>query len=109
MLYSIWIRSSSARRTAGSVMVSRWGHSAFRVPFNDSIQAWSVGVEGLPKCWAIATMAMNRRVCVAIICDRLSDTASRIGGHRRRGRGRPVRTRPGQGPGRGALRFPGRW
>ena len=49
VLYSTWIRSSSARRTAGSVIASRWGHSAFRVPFNDSIQAWSVGVDGLPQ------------------------------------------------------------
>ena len=50
-----------------------------RVPFNDSIQAWSVGVDGLPKCCAMATMAMNWRVPVAIIWEPLSDTASRIG------------------------------
>jgi hypothetical protein len=61
VLYSTWIRSSSALRTAGSVTASRWGYSAFRVPFNDSIHAWSVGVDGLPKCCAIAIRAMNRR------------------------------------------------
>ena len=39
VLYSVWMRSSSARRTAWSVIAIRWGHSAFRVPFNDSIHA----------------------------------------------------------------------
>ena len=53
--------------TAGSVMASRWGHSALSVPPRDLIQAWSVGVAGRPKCLVMATMAMNRRVLVAII------------------------------------------
>lgn len=52
---------------AGSVMASRWGHWALSVPLRDSIQAWSVGVAGRPKCCAMATMAMNRRVLEAII------------------------------------------
>jgi hypothetical protein len=30
-------------------MAFRCGHSAFRVPLRDSIQAWSVGVEGAPE------------------------------------------------------------
>ena len=35
-----------------------------------------MGVAGRPKCWAMATMAMNLRVLAAIICDPLSETAS---------------------------------
>jgi hypothetical protein len=35
-----------------------------------SIQAWSVGVPGRPKCWAIAHIAMNSRVEPAVICVR---------------------------------------
>ncbi|MFC5040211.1 hypothetical protein [Ornithinimicrobium kibberense] len=50
-----------------------------RVPLRDSIQAWSVGVAGRPKCWAMATMAMNLRVWPAIICEPLSETASSSG------------------------------
>src|SRR5947199_2793767 len=38
-----------------------------------------VGVPGLPKCWAMAHMAMNSRVEPDVICGRLSETASRMG------------------------------
>lgn len=57
----------------------RWGHSVLTVPFSDSTQAWSVGVDWRPKCWAMANMAMNLRVFTEIICEPLSETASRIG------------------------------
>src|SRR5215217_9092615 len=40
-------------------MVSRWGRSALTWPNSDSIQAWSVGVPGRPKCWWMAHKAMN--------------------------------------------------
>lgn len=63
---------------AGSVIASRWGHSVFRVPFNDRSRpgrsVWRAG----RGCCAMATMAMNWRVPVAIICRPLSETANRI-------------------------------
>jgi hypothetical protein len=43
-----------------------------------SIQAWSVGVPGRPKCCAIAHMAM-RRVEQLVISGPLSETASSTG------------------------------
>jgi len=43
------------------------------------VQAWSVGVPGRPKCWAIAHNAMNSRVEPDVIWGPLSETASRIG------------------------------
>ena len=46
--------ASSARSTAGSSIRSRCGCSAVTWPKNDSIQAWSVGVPGRPKCWWMA-------------------------------------------------------
>src|SRR5579875_1972918 len=70
---------SSARSTAGSVTASRWGCSALRWPLKLSIQAWSVGVPGRPKWVAMAHSAMNLRVEMEVICEPLSDTASRIG------------------------------
>jgi hypothetical protein len=57
----------------------RCGFSILMVPFSDSIQAWSVGVPGRPKCWAIAHRARNSRVEPEVIWGPLSDTASRIG------------------------------
>src|SRR6266568_2608179 len=57
----------SAGRVAGSRMESRWGYSALRCPLRVSIQAWSVGVAGRAKCWAIAHMAMNSRVEPGVI------------------------------------------
>jgi hypothetical protein len=36
-------------------------------PHRVSIQAWSVGVERRPKCWAIEHKAMNLRVSLAFI------------------------------------------
>ena len=60
-------------------MVSRWGHSALTWPNSDSIHAWSVGVPGRPKCWAMAMRAMNSRVEADVIWGPLSETASRIG------------------------------
>ena len=62
-------------------MWSRCGHSALRWLKRLSIQAWSVGVPGRPKCCAIAHMAMNSRVAPLVICGPLSLTASRIGGN----------------------------
>jgi hypothetical protein len=41
-----------ASSSPGSTMRSRCGCSALRWPKNDSIQAWSLGVAGRPKCWA---------------------------------------------------------
>jgi hypothetical protein len=35
------------------------GYSALTWPNSDSIQAWSVGVPGRPKCWWMADKAMN--------------------------------------------------
>src|SRR5437016_636768 len=55
-------------RTAGSSMRSRWGQSALTWLNRLSIQAWSVGVPGRPKCWAMAHMAMNSRVEPEVIC-----------------------------------------
>ena len=52
---------------------------ALEVSVEDSIQAWSVGVPGRPKCWAIAHSARNSRVEPEVICGPLSETASRIG------------------------------
>jgi hypothetical protein len=43
-------------------------------PLRLSIQAWSVGVPGQPKCWAIAHRARNSRVEPEVICGPLSDT-----------------------------------
>lgn len=37
------------------------------VSVQDSIQAWSVGVPGRPKCWAIAHSAGNSRVDPEVI------------------------------------------
>ena len=79
--------ASSARSVAGSRIASRCGYSALRWPLRLSIQAWSVGVPGRPKCWAIAHSAMNSRVEPEVICGPLSETASRIG---RAGRHRRV-------------------
>lgn len=50
LLYSTRTESSLALSTAGSVMASRWGHSALSVPLRESIQAWLVGVAGRAKC-----------------------------------------------------------
>ena len=50
LLYLARTESSTALSTVGSVMTSRWGHSALSVPLSDSIQAWSVGVVRRPKC-----------------------------------------------------------
>ncbi len=41
-----------------------------------SIQAWSVGVSGRPKCCAIAHIAMSSRVDPEVICGPLSLTAT---------------------------------
>src|SRR5256885_15252600 len=49
-------------------MASRCGYSALRCPLRLSIQAWSVGVCGRPKCWAIAHSARNSRVEPEVIC-----------------------------------------
>jgi hypothetical protein len=46
---------------------------------NDSTQAWSLGVDGLPKCWAMRTPAMNTAVAVEVICGPLSLIASSTG------------------------------
>ena len=75
--------ASSARSSFASLMWSRCGHSAFRWLNRLSIQAWSVGVPGRPKCCAIAHIAMNSRVEPLVICGPLSLTASRIGATRR--------------------------
>lgn len=48
-------------------------------PLSDSIHAWSVGVPGRPKCWAIAHRARNSRVDPAVIWGPLSETASSTG------------------------------
>ena len=53
---------SSARSVAGSSMVSKYGCSSLMCPFRLSIHAWSVGLPGRPKCWAIAHNARNSRV-----------------------------------------------
>lgn len=66
-------RSSSAARTCGSV-VSRCGFSALTWPHSVSIQAWSVGVWGRPKCWPILRSAMNALVSPDRISGPLSDT-----------------------------------
>jgi hypothetical protein len=42
-----------------SVMSSRCGHSPLMCPKKLSIQAWSVGVWGRPRCCAMAMSAMN--------------------------------------------------
>src|SRR5664279_6634389 len=60
--------SSSARSVSGSRIASRCGYSALRWPLRLSIQAWSVGVPGRPKCCAIAHRAMNSRVDPEVIC-----------------------------------------
>ena len=60
-------------------MASRWGFSALTWPHSVSIHAWSVGVEGRPKCWPMVTSAMNARVSSERISGPLSDTANRIG------------------------------
>ena len=44
-----------------------------------SIQAWSWGVPGRPKCCAIAHIARNSRVEPDVICGPLSLTASSTG------------------------------
>ena len=72
--------ASSALSTVGSAIRSRCGHSALMCPNRLSIQAWSVGVPGRPKCWAIAHSAMNSRVEPEVICGPLSETASSTGG-----------------------------
>src|ERR671914_1179859 len=53
-------------------MSFRWGHSALTWPNSDSIQAWSVGVPGRPKCWWMAHKAMNSLVEPEVICGPLS-------------------------------------
>src|SRR4051794_8672802 len=76
-----WWRTlaSSARRTAGSRIWSRCGQSALMWLNRLSIQAWSGGVPGRPKCWAIAHMARNSRVEPEVICGPLSLTANSTG------------------------------
>src|SRR5664280_1042752 len=77
-LYFARVAASSARSVAGSRIASRCGYSALTCPLRLSIQAWSVGVCGRPKCWAIAHRARNSRVAPEVICGPLSETASRI-------------------------------
>jgi hypothetical protein len=60
-------------------MASRRGYSALTWPNSDSIQAWSVGVPGRPKCWWMAHSAMKSQVDPGVICGLLSLIASRIG------------------------------
>jgi hypothetical protein len=53
--------------------------SCLMCPHSVSIQAWSVGVAGRPKCWAIEHTARNRQVSRQRISVPLSDTASSSG------------------------------
>src|SRR5512132_3014112 len=64
---------------AGSRIWLRWGHSALTWPNRDSIQAWSVGVPGRPKCWWMAHKAMNSLVEPEVIWGPLSLSASSTG------------------------------
>ena len=60
-------------------MVSRCGFSVLTCPNRDSIQAWSVGVCGRPKRWAMWTPAKNSRVEWERIWGPLSETANSNG------------------------------
>ena len=60
-------------------MASRWGHSPLMWPKKLSMGAWSVGVWGRPKCWAIEHSAMNALVASAVMGAPLSETANKIG------------------------------
>src|SRR5680860_319058 len=66
-LYSWRTRASSISSSAGSVIVSRCGHSPLTWPNRVSIQAWSVGVWGRPWCCMTARAAMNSRVPFEVI------------------------------------------
>ena len=48
-------------------MASRWGQSLLMWPKKLSMGAWSVGVPGRPKCWAIEHSAMNALVVSAVM------------------------------------------
>src|SRR5437867_2584375 len=58
-------------------MAQRWGYSFLMWPKKLSIQAWSVGVPGRPKCSAMAHRAMNSRVEPDVIWRPLAETANR--------------------------------
>ena len=59
-------------------MASRWGQSLLMWPKKLSMGAWSVGVPGRPKCWAIRAQRHERLGCVrghgrAVVGDRQQD------------------------------------
>jgi hypothetical protein len=80
--------SAQHGRVADDVQVGPFG---LDVANSDSIQAWSVGVPGRPKCWWIAHEAMNSLVDPEVICGPLSLRASSTG---RDGSSTLVSTRP---------------
>ena len=99
-LYSARTRSSSASSSPGSRIFSRCGHSVLTWPNSDSIQAWSVGVPGRPKCWAMRDAGQELAGGVgahlrAVVATSRAARAAPVGRHGRpvRGRRRPARPR----------------